>query len=454
MNHAPLQHLGTWTVISSAALLLILALRPLLRRHGDAALVHASWLLLPLALLASLLPFPSGPQLAAALAQPIGMISTVLPATAASSFWPGPESWWRVWLAGTGAAALWTLGLQLRFERSLGPLQPLRATGLYLAATPGAVAATAGPLLLGLLRPRIVLPADFEQRYTPTEQALIVAHEQAHLLRGDLYAQALAAAMQVLFWFNPLVHLAAARFRYDLELACDQTVLLQNPQSQKTYAGAILKAQLVGRGAPLGCQWQSGHPLKTRIQQLARPAPQRAQRRAAQGLLAGCTLAACYGAWAAEQVGTAPPAASASAAADGSARRYRVAFEATNEVPSQSKVRMTMDLAVLAGRPTKLVLGEDTKLNCQIGLELNEVAIDRVEIKVPFQCDGGQPAHPRLITGLGQRAMIQTGSKAEGEHLYTFTVTVTPWPEGRPWPQARAASASGKPSAREGRPTD
>jgi hypothetical protein len=304
-------------------------------------------------------------------------------------------------------------------------------------------------LLLGLLRPRIVLPADFEQRYTPPEQALIVAHEQAHLLRGDLYAQALAAAMQVLFWFNPLVHLAAARFRYDLELACDQTVLRQNPQSQKTYAGAILKAQLAGRGAPLGCQWQSGHPLKTRIQQLARPAPPRAQRRAAQGLLAGCTLVACYGAWAAEQVGTAPaatsPPASASAAADGGARRYRVAFEGTNEVPGQSKVRVTMDLAVLAGRPTKLVLGEGSQLNCEIGLELNEMAADRVEIKVPFRCDGGEPFKPRLITALGQHTSIRHGNKTPGSHEYSFGFVVTPWPEGTPWPQARAASASGAP---------
>jgi beta-lactamase regulating signal transducer with metallopeptidase domain len=441
MNHAPLQHLGTWTVITSAALLLILALRPLLRRHGDAALVHAGWLLLPLALLASLLPFPSGPQLAATLAQPIGLFSSTPPATAATSLWPSPESWWRVWLAGTGAAALWTLGLQLRFERRLGPLQPLHATGLYLATSCSAVAGTPGPLLLGLLRPRIVLPADFERRYTPPEQALIVAHEQAHLLRGDLYAQALAAALQVLFWFNPLVHLAATRFRYDLELACDQTVLRQHPQQQKTYAGAILKAQLAGSGAPLGCQWQSGHPLKTRIQQLARPTPRRAQSRAAQGLLAGCTLAACYGAWAAEQAGAASPS-SASAKADG-VRRYKVAFAGTQEVQGQSSVQVRMDVPMLAGKLAKLTLGQGIPFNCEISLELNEVAPDRVDIRAPFQCDGGTLNKPRLITRLGESVSIRMGNKGAGEPAYTFSFVVTPWPETTPWPSPRPSSAAG-----------
>jgi hypothetical protein len=106
-----------------------------------------------------------------------------------------------------------------------------------------------------------------------------------------------------------------------------------------------------------------------------------------------------------------------------------------------------MDLAVLAGRPTKLVLGEDSRLNCDIGLELNEMAADRVEIKVPFQCDGGETVKPRLITALGQRASIRQGNKAPGSHEYAFGFVVTPWPEGTPWPQARPASAPGTPQA-------
>ena len=375
--------------------------------------------------------------------QPIGVFSTALPAAPVTSVWLNPESWWRVWMAGAGAAALWTVALQWRFERKLGPLQPVPATGLYRAARPSADANTAGPLLLGLLRPRIVLPADFDQRYTPPEQALIVAHEQAHLHRGDLYAQALAAAMQVLFWFNPLVHFAAALFRYDLELACDQTVLRQNPLSRQVYAAAILKAQLADSGAPLGCQWQSGHPLKTRIEQLARLAPRRAQRRTAQGLLAACTLATCYGAWAAEQARTTPTTTTAASANAADGRRYKVAFSGTKEVPGQGSVQVKMDVPMLAGRLAKLTLGQGVPFDCDISLELKEVASDRVSIQLPFQCDGGALNTPRLITRLGESASIRMGSRRAGEPAYTFGFVVTPWPENTPWPSPKAGSPAG-----------
>jgi beta-lactamase regulating signal transducer with metallopeptidase domain len=441
-NHAPLQHLWTCTAISSAALLLILALRPLLRRHGDAALVHASWLLLPLALLASLLPFPASPDVAATLARPVSVFSTTLPAAPAQADWFNPETWWRAWLAGACAAAAWAVGLQLRFERRLGPVQPVAATGLYRAAPQPAGCIAAGPLLLGLLRPKIVLPADFEQRYTPPEQALIVAHEQAHLQRGDIYAQALAAAMQVLFWFNPLVHLAAARFRYDLELACDQAVLRQHPHARQTYAGAILKAQLAGSGAPLGCQWQSGHPLKTRIQQLARPAPQRGQRRAAQGLLAACTLAACYGAWAADQA-PASAASGASSAAAGSGRRYKVEVTFVKQETASNKTTVKMELAAQAGQKMQIMQGPDSRLGCDIGLELLAASDDRVDLKLPFRCAGETMRTPRLIVGLGQPAEVRFGTKSPDAFEYRFVLVFTAWHEGTPWPQRPARAASG-----------
>ena len=59
MSSALLQQLVILTEISSGALVVVLLLRPVLRCLGGAALVYASWWLLPLALLASLLPHPT-----------------------------------------------------------------------------------------------------------------------------------------------------------------------------------------------------------------------------------------------------------------------------------------------------------------------------------------------------------------------------------------------------------
>ncbi|MGD3580303.1 M56 family metallopeptidase, partial [Xanthomonas citri pv. citri] len=42
------------------------------------------------------------------------------------------------------------------------------------------------PVSVGLWRPRIVLPMDFDTRYSAAERTLILAHERLHLRRGDL----------------------------------------------------------------------------------------------------------------------------------------------------------------------------------------------------------------------------------------------------------------------------
>jgi hypothetical protein len=107
------------------------------------------------------------------------------------------------------------------------------------------------------------LPEDFRERYTRGEQRLVLAHEIAHLRRGDIHAQATATALRCLLWFNPLVHYAAGLFRFDQELACDATVLERFPRGRGRYGSAMLKTQLAGFGLPVGCHWRSSHPSRS-----------------------------------------------------------------------------------------------------------------------------------------------------------------------------------------------
>lgn len=64
------------------------------------------------------------------------------------------------------------------------------------------------PVTISLRRPMIVLPANLATRLNRQQLLQVVAHECAHVLRGDprmgLYQRLLSAA----FWFHPLVHLA------------------------------------------------------------------------------------------------------------------------------------------------------------------------------------------------------------------------------------------------------
>lgn len=79
-------------------------------------------------------------------------------------------------------------------------------------------AGEAGPAVVGVITPRVVMSPD-DGRHTEAERALIRAHEREHIERKDPRTGALMVAFQCIAWFNPLVHLAVHVARLDQELA-------------------------------------------------------------------------------------------------------------------------------------------------------------------------------------------------------------------------------------------
>ncbi|AZG74793.1 M56 family metallopeptidase [Shewanella livingstonensis] len=79
------------------------------------------------------------------------------------------------------------------------------------------------PMLAGFIAPSILVPTSFTLLDESQQQA-IIQHEVYHYQRGDLWANALAYGLTVLFWFNPLMWLSYRRFRQDQELSCDAQV--------------------------------------------------------------------------------------------------------------------------------------------------------------------------------------------------------------------------------------
>ncbi len=295
-------------VASTLAIVLVLALRTPWRRVFGAGLLPLLWLLVPAALLAVALPAPVA-QVVEAPAQlaTVGTASISLQTIEATVPRDASTPLLALWLLGSLACTVHFIGQQRRFRRLLGPLRE-RPDG-HRAATSSLV----GPAVLGLLRPRIVLPADFEQRFDAEQQTLILAHERSHLRRGDLIASAIATALRCVYWFNPLVHLATARLRQDHELAADAEVLQRHPHARRRYADTLLNVQLAVPGLPVGCLWQSSHPLKERILMLKQPAAPRFTP--ATGAVVGIALALAVStlAWAGQPAR--PPAAGATDAA-------------------------------------------------------------------------------------------------------------------------------------------
>jgi TonB family protein len=288
------------TLATSAAVVLLQLLRKPLRQRFGARLAYRAWLLVPVAMLAVWLPaksIPADPAVGSDALIHTGQFAWSSGVEAAL-----PVEWsgllLSAWLTGGIAALLW-FGLRQRsFTRQLAR-RPGRAFDLVEGQ---------GPAVVGWWRSRIVLPEDFRERYTRGERRLVLAHEIAHLRAGDLHAQAFATALRCLFWFNPLVHIAAAQFRFDQELACDAAVLEKFPRGRARYGSAMLKTQLAVFGLPVGCHWQSSHPLKERIEMLKQPLPARTRRLAGSMLVATIIGCGTWAAWAAQPAAAAPAA--------------------------------------------------------------------------------------------------------------------------------------------------
>lgn len=280
------------TVATTAAIVFILLFRRPLRRAFGAVTAYGTWMLVPSSLCAVLVPARlAAPDQVDAMLVPVPGSASIEAASAAT---PLHLQQWLVlaWAVGLLAMTLRQAHQQRAFRRALGALHR-RSDGAYQAQTvPGL------PALVGLWRPVTVVPADFETRYSAEQRALLSAHEAIHLARRDHWANALVATLRAAFWFNPLVHLAAMRFRHDQELACDQRVLALHPASRRAYGEAMFNTQLAAQPLPVGCHWGYGHPLKERIEMLKEPVPGVARCLAGMTGVVVLTLGMGVAAWA------------------------------------------------------------------------------------------------------------------------------------------------------------
>lgn len=114
------------------------------------------------------------------------------------------------------------------------------------------VAAAISPMLIGPLRPRLLLPLHLRS-FDAVQQQLIIEHELMHWRRGDVRWMTAALVLEALFWFHPVMRLLRARLSWAQELGCDRDVLRGcAPLRRKAYAQALLaQLKLQHRAVPM-----------------------------------------------------------------------------------------------------------------------------------------------------------------------------------------------------------
>ena len=294
---------------ASLAIVLVLILRGPARHLIGPELTYRMWAIVPITAVVSLFPslseFAAGSPLVDNSIRPALHVATALPPVT-----PHADVLLQLWVAGGVLAVVLIAIGEALFRR---------------AARQG----RAGPAVMGVSWPRIVTPADYAERFTAHERDLIGRHERAHIARRDPKANLFIAAMRVLGWFNPLVHLAAGCARLDQELACDAAVIQAWPGCRRDYGATLLKAHMASPRSALACAWfaPGRHPLELRLSMLARPPLSLAhylRGAAAVALTAFVVAAAIWGfapggvaspsfQWPTEQAAHAPSAVSVSA---------------------------------------------------------------------------------------------------------------------------------------------
>ncbi len=222
---------AAYRLCAPAGLVAPFSLFRLLRRPVTAVAVRAPFELR--SGLEAVIPDPAG------VAHPAAQTTPAAVSAAAASFpWLRLLAW--VWLAGVAAMALYSLLSGLYLRRGLRTAIR-QEEGVWRASVISA------PFLLGFPRPRIYLPWGLEG----ADLENVLAHERAHIRRGDPWWRFLGWTLLCLHWFNPLCWLAFFLMGRDMELSCDEAVLAHREAQREDYARSLLHiAVRVGPHSP------------------------------------------------------------------------------------------------------------------------------------------------------------------------------------------------------------
>lgn len=141
-----------------------------------------------------------------------------------------------LWLSGVGAMVLWLAGsnflLSRRLNKGREKLECDSRIPVYLSKN------AVSPCLVGLFRATIYLPP--ESWENEQLRPYVLAHEQTHYAHKDQIWALVRCICLCVYWFNPLVWVAAWFSRRDCELACDEGAMERLGEEHRLAYGKAL----------------------------------------------------------------------------------------------------------------------------------------------------------------------------------------------------------------------
>ena len=239
--------------------------------------------------------------------------------TKVKNFLSGISKWmWAgvVWLVGAAYILAKAVLMGIRFSRKTKRtaytqnrhLNSLLEEAMECAGLRGRVAIFQSrqvdvPVVFGVARPRIIIPARLYASVGEDKLKLIILHELCHIKRGDIAKNILWLIAKALHWFNPLVWIAYNMQINDIELACDDMVMAKAGKKDGfIYSQSLLDVIKLSKGAekePVALSFcESKNNIRKRVMNMINP--QRKLKSAgfislltAAVLIIGCFTTAC-----------------------------------------------------------------------------------------------------------------------------------------------------------------
>ena len=139
-----------------------------------------------------------------------------------------------IWLAGILALLIYTIISYARLNRKIGTAV-LCNDNVYQSES------VVSPFVLGIIKPKIYLPFNINEK----DMGYVVAHEKAHIRRGDHLWKPLGFLLLTIHWFNPILWLGYILLCRDIELACDEKVVKElDHDARADYSEALLSCSV------------------------------------------------------------------------------------------------------------------------------------------------------------------------------------------------------------------
>lgn len=301
-------------------------------------------------------------------------------------------------------------GLVARVAERLGLRRPVRVLESALAPS---------PMVLGVVRPLLLLPRGVGARLSEAQLEAVLAHELAHVRRHDAFVNFVQCLVDVVFFFHPAARWLSDRVRMEREFCCDDAAV-SLCGSARVYSGALLGLEELRQEGAVLALGAGGHPLASRVRRLLGHAPAVEMPRVARqvwrvGGMAGVLVASGL-AWAWEAPARSVPRTSVLASATCSRPVYPKDFTAIASHENQGR---TVRSRVSVSRCGRIRLEPADGLPAVALLydvsTLERVALDGAERTyelIPERGDLGLPLH--LPGGCGEK---KTHCALQGEEM-------------------------------------